>query len=193
MFSIFRQYCEINHIDTTISSFRVWIKSYVNWENKDIAKCLSSIELACALDPEMSSFWTQGASIIAFDIPHWLLQRLPIKMRTEEKLDFYKKRQAIQAMLFLDKGLKMFPNNDKLLIQQGQIAIAAKRFDLAEDYFRRASKLNDSFYPRRILASLLIKNGKYVEAKSVLKSVLNEAEADNPVRAIIKSQLDSLN
>ena len=170
----------------------VWIRSYVSWENKDISKCVSSMELACAIDPEMTTFWTQAASIIAFDIPHWLLKRLPLKSQNDEKLDFYKKHQARQAMMFLDKGLKMFPNNYKLLIQQGQIAISAKRFDLAEDYFRRATKVDDSFYSRRILAALLIINGKISEAKKILKSVYNEAEVDNPVREIIKKQLNSL-
>lgn len=168
----------------------VWIKGYVNWETKDVAKCISAIELASSIDPDMTMFWTQGASIIAFDTPHWLLAQLPEKLRTDEKLDFFKKRQAMEAIKFIDKALAMFPNSYEFLIQKGQIAISIKKFDVAQECFGAASKLNDGFYARRIYASILVKNGEYKKAKDVLKGMLADAEHDNPVRALIEAQLN---
>lgn len=167
----------------------IWIKSYVNWERKDIAKCVSAMELACGIDPQMTMFWTQGASVIAFDIPHWLYGRLPPQLRTDAKLEALKARQARQAMRFIDKGAAMNPDNYAILVQKGQIAIAAGMFKIAEECFGRAAKLNDGFYARRIYASLLAKNGKFAESAKVLRAILGEAEPDNPARADIATQL----
>lgn len=167
----------------------VWIKCYINWEKKDISKCVSAMELACGLDPQMAMFWTQGASILAFDIPHWLFGRLPQKLRTDEKFESLKRRQARAAVEFIDKGIRMYPDSYELLVQKGQIAISAKNFKLAEECFGRAAKLNDGFYARRIYAGLLSKNGKFAEAAKVLRAVLDEAEPDNPARAAIENQL----
>ena len=167
----------------------IWIKSYVCWENKDIARCVSSMELACAIDPQMTMFWVQGASVIAFDIPHWQFERLPKKMQTDEKMELMRVRQARQAIAFIDKGLAMFPDSYELLIQKGQVAIGAKLFDIAEQCYGKASELNDGFYARRIYASLLEKNGKFSKAIPVLEKLLSEAEADNPARKLIAEQL----
>ncbi len=170
----------------------VWIKGYVNWEAKDVSKCVSAIELASSIAPDMTMFWTQGASIIAFDTPHWLWQRLPEKIRTDEKLNFFKKRQGLEAIAFIDKALKTTPNNYEFLIQKGQIAIAIKDFHLAQECFGVASKINNGFYARRIYASLLAKNGDFKKSAEVLKSMLSETEDDNPVRPLIKAQLEAI-
>lgn len=170
----------------------VWIRSYVCWENKDIARCVSSMELACAIDPQMTMFWVQGASVIAFDIPHWIFNNLPKKMQTDEKMEVLRVRQARQAIAFIDKGLAMFPDNYDLLIQKGQVAIGAKLFDIAEDCYARASELNDGFYARRIYASLLVKNGKFAKAIKVLEKLLSEAEQTNPARTLIAEQLQEV-
>ena len=102
-----------------ISDF-VWIKSYLEWEKKDIAPCIASIELATAIDPYMITFWTQGASIIAFDTPHWIIGKLPKDKRTPELMAIIKKRQTRIALKFIDRALKIFPDNQELLIQKGQ-------------------------------------------------------------------------
>ncbi|MBE6412997.1 MAG: hypothetical protein E7035_00405 [Verrucomicrobiaceae bacterium] len=170
----------------------VWIKSYVAWEKCDVSKCISSMELACAISPQVISFWTEGAGIIAYDVPHWLWKRLPKKMRTQERLETFKRRQATQAMIFIDKGLLMYPKNYRLLICKGQIAVSVNRFVEAEKVFKRAVEVDDGFYARRIYASLLIKNGKIAEGKKQLESILADATPDNPVRKQILYQLESL-
>ncbi len=169
----------------------LWIKGYVNWEDRDIAKCVSAMELACEIDPSTTVFWTQASSVIAFDIPHWIFERMPRNMKSDAVLDSLKIRQARKATEFIDRAVALYPDNYKLLIQKGQTAIAARLFDVAEDCFGRAAKLDDGFYARRIYASLLEKNGKFAEARKVLEKLLEEAEPDNPARSLIADQLKS--
>lgn len=101
-----------------ISDF-AWIKGYIDWERKDISGCISSIELATAIDPYMTIFWTQGAAMIAFDMPHWLLQKLPPTQRDEKALRTFKIRQSAIALKFLDKGLSLFPGKRRIAFAKG--------------------------------------------------------------------------
>ena len=130
-------------------------------------------------------FWTQGASMIAFDTPHWLLEKLPPERRNETALEIYKKRQAGVAFKLLDKGLAMFPNNSDLLLLKGQIALGISDFKLAE-------KCYAPVYVRRIYASILAKNGEPQKAVGVLESVLAETEADSPIKKLLEDQIASL-
>ena len=173
-----------------ISDF-VWIKSYLEWEKKDIAPCIASIELATAIDPYMITFWTQGASIIAFDTPHWIIGKLPKDKRTPELMAIIKKRQTRIALKFIDRALKIFPDNQELLIQKGQIAIGAGFFDIAEKaYAAVAAQPDPQIYVRRIYSSLLLKNGKFKEALKVLESILPDLDPDSPLQKIIPQQIE---
>lgn len=164
----------------------VWIKSYVSWERKNTAKCIAQMSLACALDPSMTSFWTQGASIIAFDTPHWIFAELPERLRSPEKMEALRKRQAKIALAFLADAIAAMPDNYFLLIQKGQIEIAAQQFSDAERTFERASEIGGTFYARRIYASLLKRNGKPDQAKAVVEKMISECEPDNPVLPILQ-------
>ena len=173
-----------------ISDF-AWIKGYVDCERKDISGCVSAIELATTIDPYMTIFWTQGAAIIAFDTPHWMLQKLPPAQRTEAALRIFKSRQAAAAIKFLDKALALFPNNGEILLQKGQIAISEGDFKLAEEcYAPLASLPEPTVYARRIYASLLVKNGKFGKAVEVLESVLRDTEPDSPIKKLIADQIE---
>ncbi len=172
-----------------ISDF-AWIKGYIDWERKDISGCISSIELATAIDPYMTIFWTQGAAMIAFDMPHWLLQKLPPTQRDEKALRTFKIRQSAIALKFLDKGLSLFPGNGELLLQKGQIAISIGDYKLAEEcYAPLAASSDPTVYSRRIYASLLTKNGKFQKAAEILKSVLDECEDDSPIKKLLEEQI----
>ena len=76
-----------------ISDF-VWLKAHLDWEKRNLAGCLSAMELATSIDPYMTTFWTQGAAIIAYDTPHWMLAKLPKKARTDKLLNTFKRKQA---------------------------------------------------------------------------------------------------
>lgn len=175
-----------------ISDF-AWIKGYLDWEKKDLAGCVSAIEFATDVDPYMTTFWTQGASMIAFDTPHWLLEKLPPERRNETALEIYKKRQASVAFKLLDKGLAMFPDSSELLLQKGQIALGISDFKLAERCYAPLAEADDPpVYVRRIYASILAKNGNPQKAVGVLESVLSETEADSPIKKLLEDQIASL-
>ncbi len=172
-----------------ISDF-VWLKAYLDWENKNITGCISAIELATSIDPYMITFWTQGAAMIAFDTPYWIVQKIPQERQSEKLLEMFKRKQGKIAIGLLDKSLSMFPDNSELLRQKGQIAIAIGDFKLAEKCFEVLSKEdNPTVYARRIYASLLVKNGKMKKAVKVLEAVLKETEADSPIRKILQDQI----
>ncbi len=175
-----------------ISDF-VWIKAYIDWEKKDIAGCLSAIELATTIDPYMITFWTQGSAIIAFDTPHWIVEKMPKERQNENVLNMYKRRQGGIALKLINKALAMFPRDPELLRQKGQIAIAMGNFKLAEECFAKLSTLPDpTVYARRIYASILVKNGNPQKAVEVLKSVLAETEPDSPIKAILEDQISEV-
>ena len=175
-----------------ISDF-AWIKGYLDWEKKDVAGCVSAIEFATDVDPYMPTFWTQGASMIAFDTPHWLLEKLPPERRNDTALEIYKKRQANVAFKLLDKGLAMFPKSRELLLQKGQIALGISDFKLAEKCYAPLAEADDPpVYVRRIYASILAKNGNPQKAVDVLESVLSEVEADSPIKKLLEDQIASL-
>ena len=172
----------------TLAADFVWLKGYVDWEKKDMAGCVSAIELATAIDPDMILFWTQGASIIAFDTPHWLAEKA--NMRGENALAVFKHRQGKIALKLLDEALAMFPDNRELLIQKGQIAIGIGDFKTAESCFARLAQDPDaSVYVLRIYASLLAKSGKFSESIKTLERVLNGEPADSPIRQTILDQI----
>ncbi len=171
----------------------IWIRAYCAWEKKDSAECSASIDLACSLDPQMATFWTQGARMIAQDMPHWFLARLPKAQRDEASLNLFRRKQSLIAVALLDRGLKLNPDNLQMLIAKGQILISVEKFAEAEKVFAKAKTLSDEFYSRRIYASLAAKNGKFDAALKELEKMLSEAEADNPVRAALTDEIQRVN
>ena len=172
-----------------ISDF-VWLKAHLDWEKHNLAGCLSAMELATSIDPYMTTFWTQGASIIAYDTPHWMLAKLPKQSRSEKLLDMFKRKQGKMAIEFLDKALAMFPTNSELILQKGRIAIAMNDTTLAEACFKLLSEEPEpSVFSRRTYAGLLAKNGKFQESVDVLKSILKETPDDSPIKPILINQI----
>lgn len=166
----------------------IWIKSYVLWEKRDLSGCIASMELAATINPSRMDFWYFGSSIIAFDTPHWFSKSGVFSSPEAEKL--IKKRQAKIAISFIDKGIELFPDNDRLLVQKGQIAMVYDDFKLAEKCFKiPASRENALFYPRRIYAALLIKNGKFKDALEVYEKLDSETEDDSMLKPVFARQI----
>ncbi len=172
---------------TLIADF-IWIKGYVDWERKNLAGCMSAIELATTIDPDSIFYWRFGASIIAFDTPHWIIEQLAPVSKEKEKA--IRLRQARQAIRFLNRALKMHPNNTELLIQKGQIAISIGDFRLAEECYEEIVKKPEPLiFSRRIYAAVLQKNGKKEKAKEVLRGIIKDLEPDNPILPRLKQEL----
>ncbi len=169
----------------------VWIKSYVDWENKDIPACMASMELAAAIDPYMELYWTQGAAIIAYDFPYWQLRTLPKNLQSAGALERLKLRNAEIALDFLDRGLKIFPKSEALLLKKGQIAISSGKFAIARACFADLTSLpNPSVYSRRIYAALLERDADTELALKVLENTIADVDKDTPVYKIISEQIE---
>ncbi len=174
----------------------VWIKSFLEWEKKDASACVASMELATSIDPYMITFWTQGAAIMAYDIPHWKYQKLPPKLREPSALAAFKKKGAKMAYAYLDKALKIFPNDRELLTEKGQIAMdCGDDYPLAEECYDKLVATFSSdppIYVRRTYAHILYRNGKFQKSLGVLEGVYKDADSDSPVRPIVEEQIRNL-
>ncbi|PWM28724.1 MAG: hypothetical protein DBX55_08815 [Verrucomicrobia bacterium] len=170
----------------------VWIKAYIDWERKNYIDCLAALELATSLDPETITFWTQGASIIAFDTPHWLIARSAEKIDAEMEKSI-RRRQAKIALKFLDRGIAAFPDEARLWLTKGQIyIIALSDYKGAQDCYAKIVDIygNDApVYILRIYAALLARNGHFGEAADALKRVLSQLEPDSPIKATVERDI----
>lgn len=170
-----------------------WIKSYVEWTRKDLAACTASMSLAVSLDPYMKQFWRDGAAIIAFDFPHWLLARQPADLRVPQTLMQLKMRQGKEGIKFIDRGLKIFPHDTGLLIQKASIAMAnLDDYKIAEKcYAILAAEKDAPIYVLRRYAAILMRNGKFADALKVMETMLPEIPLDSPLRNTIIKQIES--
>lgn len=168
-----------------------WIKGYVDWTRKDIPACTASMELAVALDPHMKQFWRDAAAIVAFDYPHWKLAGGGNGGETAEALRLLKIRYGRDGIKFADRGLKIFPDDESLLIQKASIAMAnLDDYATAEEcYAKMAAKKDAPVYILRRYAALLMRNGKFAEAVKAMERMDPEIPEDSPLKATVRRQL----
>lgn len=170
----------------------IWIKAYIEWERRELAACIASLELATSIDPAMTSFWTQGAFIIAFDTPHWIMDKLPQPVSAEAEKRI-RTKQAKDALKYLDNATAQFPDNARLWISKGQIYIVAlKDYKGAQTAYANALRIygdESPIYLLRIYAAILARNGEFKAAAETLRRVLDQLEPDSPIKAEIESQI----
>ena len=141
-----------------------------------------------SLDPRLSVSELIAEPILLTKTLHG---KAEVNRRVAELMDIVKKKQTRIALKFIDRALKIFPANQELLIQKGQIAIGAGFFDIAEKaYAAVAAQPDPQIYVRRIYSSLLLKNGKFKQALKVLESILPDIEPDSPLQQIIPQQIE---
>lgn len=162
-----------------VSDF-IWLKSHMSWQEKDVARCMMDMELAVKIDPSIILFWSVGSSIIAYDMPHWIIDE---KARTQTEVKLIKRRQAEVALKFLDEGLSHNLNNVKLLLDKigiyknvlGDIPSALKCYEIA------VKQKNCPTYVYMSYSNLLSQEKEYVEAVRQLESVLKFTEKSHPM------------
>ncbi len=169
-----------------------WIKGYVDWTRKDIPACTASMELAVALDPHMKQFWRDAAAIVAFDYPHWKAPGRPADGDSGEELRRLKARYGRAGIKFADRGLKIFPGDDGLLIQKAAIAMSnLDDYGTAEEcYAEMAAKKDAPVYVLRRYAALLMRNGKFAEAVKTMERMDPEIPDDSPLKSVVRRQLE---
>ena len=175
----------------SIAADFAWIKGYIDWTKKDISSCTASMELAVALDPQMKQFWRDAAAIIAFDYPYWQLPGGRANAESVEKLHMLKVLYGREGLKFIDRGLKIFPGDDSLLIQKASIAMSnLDDYKIAEECYRIMSEKSDApIYILRRYAAILMRNGKFAEALKVLERMYPQIPEDSPLKPKIREQI----
>jgi|GEM_PF-3741172 len=170
----------------------IWLKSYSSWEEKNLEKCVSNMELALTINPENKMFWSLASSIITYDSPHWIIEQRGIHDKTEQMR--VHKVQATKGVNYLKRALELFPDNRKL------------RMELADIYAYKLGDLDSSIknykiivdadetlvFTRRIYADLLAQAGRKGEALEVLKSMLENLEEDSEIYKKVTLQVKEI-
>jgi len=175
-----------------IVSDMIWIKSYTDWEEKNLEKCISNMEMALTINPNNKMFWSMAASILAYDSPHWIVEERNITDSAE--IMRVRKVQASKATEYLKRGLEIFPDSLKLLMELGDIyADILGDYDNAIKYYKIAIDADREFiFTRRIYANLLAQSGRQSEALKVLKGVLEELEEGTPIYEQVTLQIKEI-
>jgi len=151
-----------------------WLRGYMAWEQRDVAKTQTSIELAAALDGRPLCFWINGARIIACDMPAWEKEALdPTAVHDPNLLRSIEEKYAGRALAHLEKAMRRHPRNAALWIERANIeygrlhdaAAAARSYRLA------AESPHAPYYAARLHAEMLHRAGRSSEALLWLKEL----------------------
>ena len=156
----------------------IWLKAYLAWERRDYGKCLSNIELSVDIDPENTTFWSLGASVIAYDTPHWLFDGRVASPAVKKSI---RRRQGQLALDFLDRGLKANPESRRLKLDKALIyekAFGDKLAALA--WHREACDASAPIYVVRDCANMLEDCGRPEEALELLRQRADSFDKNHP-------------
>lgn len=107
-----------------IAASLIWVSAYVSWENEDISKCIPKLDLAVSLEPKSVNFWNMGATIIAFDSPHWIFSSRHTSDKMQKKV---RQKQGRLGLEFIDRGIAINPKSLRLRLTKS--IILEKVFD----------------------------------------------------------------
>jgi hypothetical protein len=151
-----------------------WLRGYLAWEQQDVAKTESSIELAAALDGRPLCFWVNGARIIAYDMPAWATGSSDATgVGGDRAQTTIEEKYAWHALAHLEKAQRRHPRNAALLIERANIEFNRLRDPLAAARsYRLAAELpNAPYYAARLHAEMLHRAGRASEALVWLKEL----------------------
>lgn len=155
----------------------IWIRANSVWEKRDRVKLDAMIRLATTIDPRPEFFWTNGARMIAYDVPHWRIRaeggHFKVPESRQQQIDY---EQAEQAFALLETAREFHPDKARFYMETGQIYMIRLKENLkAAEWFLAATKKPDApYYVARIYAELLRREGKKKEAYEFLKQLHRE-------------------
>jgi len=138
-----------------------FLREYTYWEQRDQPNTEAMLNLATTLDPNIVMFWTDGAGIIAYDIPAWYKYDVPRPTTEAEAKAFAQKQteinhiQAQYGLEFLDRGLQFLPNNYNLLQEKARIYqnrlsdVPGALEQAARQYLLAAEATKEVYFPMR--------------------------------------------
>lgn len=149
----------------------VWVGMYAEWSHRRLEETRRGIELAVALNPDLTFFWIDGARIIANDMPVWEIgeERMNDLFETPEG-NAIRYRYARRALAFLDQAPTDLQGSFSILKERG--VIHWKRLDDLDGaigYLRQAMLTPEPpYYLGRVCAELMVKQGRLREALDFL-------------------------
>ena len=165
-----------------------WLELNRKWEARDRAGLGAMIQLVTSIDPRPEFFWVNSARMVGYDVPHWRIataggyQSLP-----KAEQDRIIAEQAGQALVLLERALRVHPNSPRLKLEVGQIYLNRMRdFELAAPWFLAASKEKDApYFAARVYADLLLRLDRPTEAYAFLKTLYTKLPDDPMAQADI--------
>lgn len=165
-----------------------WLELNRKWEARDRAGLGAMIQLVTSIDPRPEFFWINSARMVGYDVPHWRIaasggyQQLPKAEQDRIIAD-----QADQALVLLERALRVHPQSPRLKLELGQIYLNRLRdFESAAPWFLAASKEKDApYFAARVYADLLLRLNRPAEAYAFLKTLYTELPDDPMAQADI--------
>lgn len=178
----------------TLTADLVWLKANLAWENEELARTRTWLDLTVAIDERPDYFWLNSSRIVAYDMPVWRGRNLPdAPLALRETI---REEQAQQALAILDRAVAERGPNAAIYAEMAGIHWRVRQDPArAAEFFRRAAELPDApFYAGRIHAEFLISLGRKREARDWLRHWLPRLRADDPEarRSMVVARLAEL-
>ncbi len=151
----------------TLVADAFWLRAYVMWERKDRAACTVFARSACALAPESAYFRDGYATWLALDFPHWTVrERGGFRRVPQPEQDAIHRRDALEALAFLEKEMARDPDEPRYPELAGQIAsMKLKDRALSAEYYRRCAETPSTpWHAAMHFVGMLDSDGRRAEA-----------------------------
>ena len=175
----------------------LFLRAYVYWEHRDLAKMQAAYELALSVDPRSLPLWLNSARVIAYDTPVWRIRKLQeTQTLTTKQLEQIHAEQAHYALQLIDRAAKFHHNDYRIALEKAQIYMHKLGDDeSAAYYYKQAGEMDGApYYAGRVYAELLRRNGQPEAAHEYLVSVYPSLPDDEPAasKAIVLERIRQL-
>jgi len=152
-----------------------WLQLQGAWQQRNPAEAIAWIRLAIELEPRSLYFWSNGARIIAHDMPDWMIA-------TGRSRTAVGHEQAAMALALLDEAQAWHGQNPHYWIERAGIELhAAQDIVAAAASFHRAAKLPGApYFAARLHAELLVRQGRFNAAREWLVELHPTLPAQDP-------------
>lgn len=168
-----------------------WLRTNLAWERRDAAATITLLNLTVAADERPLYFWLNGARMIAYDLPQWRSEGVPLALRQRVAGE-----QARAALNFLAQGLQTHGAAAEFYIEMANIRLRTlgDREGAARLFRQAAEQPGAPYYAARIHAELLRELGRPAEALAWLERILPGLPADDPAarREVVLDRIKGL-
>jgi hypothetical protein len=121
----------------------LWLQTDLAWEQRDPVRTRYLLGLTLAAEPESVYFWSNGARMLAYDLPSWDTGVAGAGARGVQA--HRRKLAAWEALRLLQRGLRCHPGSAALQVEMGNICLyALGDREQAAEHYRLAAALPDA-------------------------------------------------